>query len=78
MIQWLMLRRWVHINGAYESDWGSPRFEPYEDGTEFAMEEQLNFANNIQAPRPGGVQHRSPGVRVTLCKLYVQRSRVMM
>ena len=48
--QWGWLVEWVLQHDRYESDWEAVRCRPYAEGTDWALEEQLNYWNNARNP----------------------------
>lgn len=51
--EWNWLREWVLSNDKYEHAWGEVRFTPYDDGTEWAFEESLNYYNTVKDFKSG-------------------------
>lgn len=45
---WQRLKEWVESSDKYDSDWGSPRWEPAETGYGYGLEETLNLYNFIE------------------------------
>ena len=51
--EWNWLREWVLSNDKYDHAWGEVRFTPYDDGTEWAFEEPLNYYNTVKDLKSG-------------------------
>jgi len=51
--EWQWLREWVLSNDKYDPAWGEVRFTPYDDGTEWAFEEPLNYYNTVKELKSG-------------------------
>ncbi|MDF2927588.1 MAG: hypothetical protein K0R57_6502 [Paenibacillaceae bacterium] len=47
---WLGLQEWVNESDKYQNDVNSIRCEPYMEGMDSWLEEQLNYYNNVQDP----------------------------
>ncbi|AIQ65409.1 hypothetical protein PSTEL_22115 [Paenibacillus stellifer] len=45
---WGLLHNWVVDHEQYANDWGSIRCTPHVEGMDWALEEQLNYINNVQ------------------------------